>query len=178
MQVQGLPVLLSGRDMVGIAFTGSGKTITFGLPLIMLALAEEKKMPIVGGEGPFGIILCPSRELATQTFEVLEQFSAVIARSGMARLRGAWGGGEGLEWGSRTGRLTVGLFARRVLCVCVCRDALDRGAGQAAADRPGAAAGRALRGGDPRAAAGPAAAQEDEPQPLPLLLPRRGRPHA
>lgn len=38
LQVQGLPVVLSGRDMIGIAFTGSGKTLVFALPLLMLAL--------------------------------------------------------------------------------------------------------------------------------------------
>lgn len=36
--VQGLPVLLSGRDMIGVAFTGSGKTLAFSLPVAMLAL--------------------------------------------------------------------------------------------------------------------------------------------
>lgn len=41
-QVQGVPVALSGRDMIGIAFTGSGKTVTFSIPLIMLALEEVK----------------------------------------------------------------------------------------------------------------------------------------
>lgn len=40
IQVQGVPVALSGRDMIGIAFTGSGKTVTFSIPLIMLALEE------------------------------------------------------------------------------------------------------------------------------------------
>jgi ATP-dependent helicase YprA (DUF1998 family) len=38
IQMQGLPVALSGRDMIGIAFTGSGKTLVFSMPLIMLAL--------------------------------------------------------------------------------------------------------------------------------------------
>lgn len=33
---------LSGRDMIGIAFTGSGKTVTFSIPLIMLALEEVR----------------------------------------------------------------------------------------------------------------------------------------
>ena len=36
--MQGLPVLLSGRDMIGVAFTGSGKTLAFSLPVVMLAL--------------------------------------------------------------------------------------------------------------------------------------------
>ncbi|XP_051209442.1 DEAD-box ATP-dependent RNA helicase 35A-like [Lolium perenne] len=58
IQVQGLPVVLSGHDMIGIAFTGSGKTLVFVLPLIMVALQEEMLMPIVPGEGPFGMIIC------------------------------------------------------------------------------------------------------------------------
>lgn len=41
IQVQGLPVILSGRDMIGIASTGSGKTLVFVLPMIMIALQEE-----------------------------------------------------------------------------------------------------------------------------------------
>lgn len=46
--------------MIGIAFTGSGKTLAFCLPLIMFALEEEKKLPFIRGEGPVGIIICPS----------------------------------------------------------------------------------------------------------------------
>ena len=40
IQVQGMPVALSGRDMIGIAFTGSGKTLVFSLPMIMVALEQ------------------------------------------------------------------------------------------------------------------------------------------
>ena len=56
IQMQGLPCALSGRDMIGIAFTGSGKTITFALPLLMIALEEELKLPLQAGEGPIGMI--------------------------------------------------------------------------------------------------------------------------
>nr|CAD1822882.1 unnamed protein product [Ananas comosus var. bracteatus] len=56
IQVQGLPVVLSGRDMIDIAFTGTGKTLVFVLPLIMAALQEELIMPVVPGEGPFGLL--------------------------------------------------------------------------------------------------------------------------
>lgn len=87
IQVQGLPVILSGRDMIGIAFTGSGKTLVFVLPLIMVALQEELMMPIVSGEGPFGLIVCPSRELARQTYEVIEQFLAPLREAGYPELR-------------------------------------------------------------------------------------------
>lgn len=87
IQVQGLPVILSGRDMIGIAFTGSGKTLVFVLPLIMVALQEELMMPIMPGEGPFGLIICPSRELARQTYEVVEQFLVPMREHGFPELR-------------------------------------------------------------------------------------------
>jgi ATP-dependent RNA helicase DDX41 len=51
---------LAGRDMIGIAFTGSGKTLSFSLPLVMFALEAETRLPLMGGEGPIGMILCPS----------------------------------------------------------------------------------------------------------------------
>ena len=86
IQVQGLPVVLSGRDMIGIAFTGSGKTLVFALPMIMLALEAEMALPLVKGEGPIGLIVCPSRELARQTFEVVEHFTAALAKAGYPQL--------------------------------------------------------------------------------------------
>ncbi|KAF8738611.1 hypothetical protein AX14_010908 [Amanita brunnescens Koide BX004] len=79
IQLQGIPAAFSGRDLIGIAFTGSGKTLAFCLPLIMLALEEEMKMPFVRGEGPVGIILCPSRELATQTYENVLSWCLALA---------------------------------------------------------------------------------------------------
>jgi ATP-dependent RNA helicase DDX41 len=48
---------LSGRDMIGIAFTGSGKTLVFVLPLLMFCLEQEVKLPFKPNEGPYGIIL-------------------------------------------------------------------------------------------------------------------------
>eukprot|EP00002_Diphylleia_rotans_P018849 TRINITY_DN3649_c0_g2_i2.p1 TRINITY_DN3649_c0_g2~~TRINITY_DN3649_c0_g2_i2.p1 ORF type:complete len:615 (-),score=164.99 TRINITY_DN3649_c0_g2_i2:1931-3775(-) len=87
IQVQGLPVALTGRDMIGIAFTGSGKTLVFVLPMIMMALEEEIRMKIVPGEGPFGMIICPSRELARQTFEIIESYTQALAEEGFPQLR-------------------------------------------------------------------------------------------
>lgn len=77
-QVQGLPAVLSGRDMIGIAFTGSGKTMVFALPMVVIALQEEVRMPLVAGEGPVGLIICPSRELARQTFDVVNEFAVAL----------------------------------------------------------------------------------------------------
>ncbi|KAH9830995.1 DEAD-domain-containing protein [Rhodofomes roseus] len=82
IQLQGIPTAFAGRDMIGIAFTGSGKTLAFCLPLIMFALEEEAKLPFVRGEGPVGIILCPSRELATQTYENVLTWTAALAPDG------------------------------------------------------------------------------------------------
>jgi hypothetical protein len=47
-------VRLSGRDMIGIAFTGSGKTLVFVLPLIMFCLEQETRLPFIKNEGPYG----------------------------------------------------------------------------------------------------------------------------
>lgn len=63
IQMQGIPVALTGRDMIGIAFTGSGKTITFCLPMIMFALEEERRMKLIQGEGPIGLVIVPSVRL-------------------------------------------------------------------------------------------------------------------
>lgn len=87
IQIQGLPVVLSGRDMIGIAFTGSGKTLVFTLPMVMMSLEEEKKRPIVRGEGPFGLIICPSRELATQTYDVACHYASHLAKDGFPELK-------------------------------------------------------------------------------------------
>ncbi|GJQ14357.1 hypothetical protein GpartN1_g6148.t1 [Galdieria partita] len=74
IQMQGLPVALAGRDLIGIASTGSGKTLAFLLPLIMLAWEAERKLPLIPGEGPLGLIICPSRELARQIYDNTECF--------------------------------------------------------------------------------------------------------
>jgi ATP-dependent RNA helicase DDX41 len=87
IQVQAIPALLSGRDIIGIAFTGSGKTLTFSLPLIMFALEEELNMPLEGGDGPIGIILCPSRELARQTYENIEFLLKAFKNGGYPECR-------------------------------------------------------------------------------------------
>eukprot|EP00954_Amorphochlora_amoebiformis_P003010 236503-Amorphochlora_amoeboformis.AAC.1 len=78
IQIQGLPVALSGRDMIGIAFTGSGKTLVFSLPMIMFALEYECRTPLKYKQGPLGLIVCPSRELAKQTHDVVTHFTRYL----------------------------------------------------------------------------------------------------
>ncbi|XP_003739731.1 probable ATP-dependent RNA helicase DDX41 [Galendromus occidentalis] len=80
IQIQGLPAVLSGRDIIGIAFTGSGKTLVFVLPLIMFCVEQERKIPFGTKEGPYGLIVCPSRELAKQTHDIVEHFINQLGR--------------------------------------------------------------------------------------------------
>ncbi|VDD91150.1 unnamed protein product [Enterobius vermicularis] len=88
IQMQGIPVALSGRDMIGIASTGSGKTLTFVLPLIMFCLEQELKLPFRHGEGPYGLIIVPSRELAKQIHDVIERiFNDIADNSRLPRLQ-------------------------------------------------------------------------------------------
>ncbi|KAK6910852.1 hypothetical protein I203_104886 [Kwoniella mangroviensis CBS 8507] len=82
IQIQGIPTAFAGRDMIGIAFTGSGKTLAFTLPAIMQSLEMEAKLPFVRGEGPVGLIICPSRELARQTYEGCQAMCNALKESG------------------------------------------------------------------------------------------------
>ncbi|RBQ67838.1 hypothetical protein VDGD_04354 [Verticillium dahliae] len=63
IQMQALPCLMSGRDVIGVAKTGSGKTMAFLLP--MFRHIKDQK-PIRGDDGPIGLIMTPTRELAVQ----------------------------------------------------------------------------------------------------------------
>ena len=87
IQAQGIPVVLSGRDMIGIAFTGSGKTLVFSLPLLMFCAEQETKMPFIQNEGPYGLVVCPSRELARQTHQVLTYYAKHLEAGGLPALR-------------------------------------------------------------------------------------------
>ncbi|CAJ0566124.1 unnamed protein product, partial [Mesorhabditis spiculigera] len=87
IQVQGCPVALSGRDMIGIASTGSGKTITFALPMVMFALEQETALPFDRGEGPFALVIVPSRELAHQIHDVVSDLCHGLARARYAQIR-------------------------------------------------------------------------------------------
>lgn len=73
--------------MIGIAFTGSGKTLVFVLPLIMFCLEQETKLPFIKNEGPYGLIICPSRELAKQTFDIIHHYCESLTKSGMVEIR-------------------------------------------------------------------------------------------
>ncbi|KAF3492251.1 ATP-dependent RNA helicase DBP2 [Arthroderma uncinatum] len=71
IQSQGWPMALSGRDVVGIAETGSGKTLTYCLPAIVHINAQPLLAP---GDGPIVLVLAPTRELAVQIQAEITKF--------------------------------------------------------------------------------------------------------
>jgi ATP-dependent RNA helicase DDX41 len=85
--MQGLPALFLGRDLIGIAYTGSGKTLAFCLPLFMFCLEQECTLPFTREEGPFGLIICPSRELARQTSLFIRNLSDAAMGDGYPDIR-------------------------------------------------------------------------------------------
>ena len=71
IQEQAIPYLLQGRDLIGTAQTGTGKTAAFVLPLIQL-LQKENKRPV--GKKPSALILAPTRELAAQIGDSIRNY--------------------------------------------------------------------------------------------------------
>ncbi|KAG8633672.1 ATP-dependent RNA helicase RhlE isoform X1 [Manihot esculenta] len=72
IQAQAMTVALSGRDLLGCAETGSGKTAAFTIPMIQHCLAQS---PIRRGDGPLALVLAPTRELAQQIEKEVKCFS-------------------------------------------------------------------------------------------------------
>ncbi|KAB5595796.1 RNA helicase [Ceratobasidium theobromae] len=73
IQCQAWPMALSGRDVVAIAQTGSGKTISFALPAMLHINAQPLLSP---GDGPIALVLAPTRELAVQIQQECTKFGS------------------------------------------------------------------------------------------------------
>jgi ATP-dependent RNA helicase DeaD len=84
IQVQAIPSLLDGRDVIGQAQTGTGKTAAFGLPMIEYVDPEEDAVQ--------GLVLTPTRELCIQVTQAIRAYAArkgvdVVAVFGGAPIR-------------------------------------------------------------------------------------------
>ncbi|MFH1765043.1 MAG: DEAD/DEAH box helicase [Gemmatimonadota bacterium] len=66
IQAAAIPHLLEGRDLIGLAATGTGKTAAFALPLLQLIQT--------GGKAPSALILVPTRELAVQVSQAVHRY--------------------------------------------------------------------------------------------------------
>jgi ATP-dependent RNA helicase DDX42 len=74
IQSQAIPCALSGRDIIGIAKTGSGKTDAFVWPALVHIMDQRELEP---GDGPIVLILAPTRELAQQIYAETKKFAKV-----------------------------------------------------------------------------------------------------
>ena len=79
IQAGTIPALLEGRDVLGLAQTGTGKTAAFSLPILHLLSAQAKGRP--KPHHPRALILAPTRELAIQIGESLRGYSANLRLS-------------------------------------------------------------------------------------------------
>lgn len=70
IQAKAIPIMLEGRDIVGQAQTGTGKTAAFGIPLLMRVNPKDKSLQ--------AIVLCPTRELAIQVAEEIRKLGTFM----------------------------------------------------------------------------------------------------
>ncbi|NXI48390.1 DDX42 helicase, partial [Galbula dea] len=87
IQCQGVPVAMSGRDMIGIAKTGSGKTAAFIWPMLIHIMDQKELEP---GDGPIAVIVCPTRELCQQIHSECKRFGKAYNLRSVA----VYGGGS------------------------------------------------------------------------------------
>jgi len=86
IQMQAIPAIMSGRDVIGVAKTGSGKTIAFLLPMFR-HIRDQR--PLEGSDGPIGLIMTPTRELATQIHKECKPFLKAMGLRAVCAYGGA-----------------------------------------------------------------------------------------
>ena len=74
IQAQAIPTALAGRDLIGIAKTGSGKTAAFIWPMLVHIMDQRE---LKAGDGPIALILAPTRELSLQIYNEAKKFGKV-----------------------------------------------------------------------------------------------------
>ena len=97
IQEQAIPVILQGKDIIGCAQTGTGKTAAFVLPILHKLQSQRNK-------GINTLILCPTRELAIQ----IEQQIQGLAYFSDITTYAVFGGGTGPEWEAERRALSQG----------------------------------------------------------------------
>ncbi|MEO0447347.1 MAG: DEAD/DEAH box helicase [Verrucomicrobiota bacterium] len=75
IQTKCIPPLLDGRDVLGSAQTGTGKTAAFTLPLIQFIMDQERELT---AKTPRVLIMAPTRELAAQIGKSIETYSKYV----------------------------------------------------------------------------------------------------
>ncbi len=104
IQVECIPLLLSGRDVLGQAQTGTGKTAAFGLPLLARIDAQRRE--------PQMLVLAPTRELASQVAEALRGYARHLPGLEVLPIYGGQGYGDQLRGLRRGAQVVVGTPGR------------------------------------------------------------------
>ncbi len=99
IQVQAIPIILQGKDLIGVAQTGTGKTAAFILPIIHKILESNEADYIQA------LVIVPTRELAMQIDQVVEAYSYFTGVSSMA----IFGGSDGKAFAREKQALTGGV---------------------------------------------------------------------
>ena len=104
IQAATIPTLLSGRDVVGLAQTGTGKTAAFALPILSNLDVSQK--------APQALVLAPTRELALQVCEAFERYAAHLKGVHVLPVYGGQGYGVQLSALRRGVHVVVGTPGR------------------------------------------------------------------
>jgi ATP-dependent RNA helicase RhlE len=89
IQAKAIPLVMSGHDLVGVAQTGTGKTLAYLLPILQAFKAE--------GDGPHAVVVCPTRELAIQVAGEAERFGKYLSLRTVLAYGGTSSGGQKSE---------------------------------------------------------------------------------
>ena len=87
IQMAAIPIGLQQRDVIGVAETGSGKTAAFVLPMLVYIMKQPIMTEEVATEGPYAVIMAPTRELAQQ-IEVRHPFATPFHDEGSPPVMG------------------------------------------------------------------------------------------
>lgn len=98
IQEKAIPVAISGRDLIAVAQTGTGKTAAFTLPILNNIIKNKIK-------GTSTLIITPTRELAMQIDKQIQGFSYFLGINSIA----IYGGGDAKEWEQQKKALSDGV---------------------------------------------------------------------
>ena len=107
IQAETIPALVDGRDVIGLAQTGTGKTAAFALPALS-DLAEAGR----ANDGPFALVLTPTRELAIQVAEAFTSYATNLNDFSVLPIYGGQAYGPQLSGLKRGAQIVVGTPGR------------------------------------------------------------------
>ncbi len=107
IQAETIPALVEGRDVIGLAQTGTGKTAAFALP-VLSHLAESGRAL----DGPFALVLTPTRELALQVAEAFTAYATNLDDFSVLPIYGGQSYGPQLAGLKRGAQVVVGTPGR------------------------------------------------------------------